>query len=122
MDSTSGNGPQHPRALQRANQVRSARALLKRRMASGDVTAAEVILGHRWEIETMTIAEVLISQRQWGSGRCHEFLLGLTMHENQTIGAMTERQRMMVAAQLTASSTLGRRRRVASAKREHGSS
>lgn len=100
MDLTPGNRPQQSRALQHANHVRSARALLKRRIASGDVTAAEVILSHRWEIDTMTIAEVLISQRQWGSGRCHEFLLGITMHENKTIGAMTERQRMMVAARL----------------------
>jgi hypothetical protein len=101
MDLTPGDRPQHSRALQRANHVRSARALLKRRIASGELTAADVILSHRWEIDTMTIAEVLLCQRQWGSGRCAKFLLDLTMHENKTIGAMTERQRTMVASELT---------------------
>ncbi len=100
MESTPGDGPQPVRALERANRVRSARALVKRRIASGDLTAAQVVLNHRWEIERMPIAEVLISQRQWGSGRCHKFLLGLTMDESKTIGSMTERQRRAVAAQL----------------------
>jgi hypothetical protein len=100
MDPTPGDGPQHVRALDRANQVRSVRALVKRRIASGDLTAAAVILSHRWEIERMPIAEVLTSQRRWGSGRCHEFLLDVTLPESQTIGSMTDRQRRAVASQL----------------------
>jgi hypothetical protein len=50
----------------------------------------------------MPIAELLISQRQWGRGRCHRFLLGVTMDESKPIGSMTERQRIAVAALLTA--------------------
>lgn len=96
-----GSTHQRRRALARGNHVRSARAQLKRGIASGDLTAAEVILGHRWEIATMPIAEVLISQRRWGGRRCHDFLLGLTMDDNKTIGSMTERQRIAVAALLT---------------------
>jgi hypothetical protein len=102
MGSRPTDGPQHVRALVRANHVRCARALIKRRIARGDVTAAEVILSHRWELESMRLAEVLLSQRQWGSKRCDGFLLALTMHENKSIGSMTERQRMAVAALLTA--------------------
>ena len=37
-------GPQHMRALQRANEVRLARAELKRRVTEGETTAATVIL------------------------------------------------------------------------------
>jgi hypothetical protein len=103
MGFTPGDGPQHVRALERANRVRSARATVKRRIASGDLTAAEVILSHRWEIDSMSITEILISQRQWGRGRCHKFLFDLTMRENKQIGSMTERQRTAVAALLTAS-------------------
>jgi len=101
MEPRSGESPQHVRALEHANRVRSARALLKRRIASGDVTAAEAILGHRWETDRMPIAEILISQRRWGTARCERFLLGLTMHVNKTVGSMTERQRLAVAALLT---------------------
>ena len=53
-------------ALERANAVRLARAELKRRVADGEVTAAEVILGAPWEAESMTIADLLTSQRRWG--------------------------------------------------------
>jgi hypothetical protein len=95
------DGPQHVQALQRANRVRCARALIKRRIASGEVTAAEVILNRRWELESMPLAELLLSQRQWGGKRCGEFLLALTMDENKSIGSMTERQRTAVAALLT---------------------
>jgi hypothetical protein len=90
------------RALERANQVRSARAIMKRRIASGELTAAEVILTHRWEIDGMSIGEILLSQARWGSKRCREFLDGVAMRENKLIGSMTERQRTAVAALLIA--------------------
>ena len=101
MDFTPGDGPQHARALERANHVRSARATAKRRIATGELTAAEVILAHQWEFDTMPITEILISQRQWGRGRCHQFLLRLTLREDKEIGSMTQRQRTAAAAQLT---------------------
>ena len=43
--------PQHLRALDRANEVRLARAELKRRVADGEISAAEVILESPWEAE-----------------------------------------------------------------------
>jgi len=61
------------RVLERANHVRCARALVKRRIAAGELTAADVILSQRWEIESMRLAEVLLTQRQWGRKRCDEF-------------------------------------------------
>ena len=104
MDFTSPDGPrtQRVRALERANQVRTARAIVKRRIASGDVTAAEVILTHSWEIDGMSIGEILRSQDRWGSKRCREFLYGVAMRENKLIDSMTERQRTAVAALLIA--------------------
>jgi hypothetical protein len=95
-------GPQHVRALARANQVRCARALVKQRVTSGELTAAEVILSHRWELDSMLLAELLLSQRRWGRRRCEDFLESVTIRENKSIGSMTERQRIAVAALLTA--------------------
>jgi hypothetical protein len=102
MDSGPSNRPAHVRALERANEVRRARALIKRRIASGDLSAADVILSHRWELESMRIAELLLSQRRWGQTRCEKFLERVTMHQNKSIGSMTERQRIAVAALLSA--------------------
>lgn len=94
-------GPQHLRALARANEVRLARAELKRRVLTGEVSAAEVILGGRWEAESMTVADLLLAQRRWGRTRCRTFLQRIPLSETKTIGSMTERQRRAVAALLT---------------------
>jgi hypothetical protein len=90
-------GPQHLQALQRANAVRLARAELKRRIAEGDVSAAEVILRSPWEAESMTVSDLLTSQRRWGTTRCRKFLQLVPMPENKTIGSMTDRQRRALA-------------------------
>ncbi len=95
--------PQHLRALARANEVRLARADLKRRVADGEMCAAEVILDAPWEAETMTVADLLMSQHRWGLTRCRKFLQGVPMSENKTIGTMTDRQRKALADMLLAS-------------------
>src|SRR4051794_25271104 len=93
---------QRGEALARANRVRHARAEVKRRIAGGHVSAAEVILLHPWEIETMPVADVLMSQRHWGDMRCRRLLVGLGLQERKPIGSMTERQRLALAARLRA--------------------
>jgi hypothetical protein len=101
--------PQHLQALQRANAVRLARAELKRRVAEGEVSAAEVILSSPWEAESMTVSDLLTSQRRWGSTRCRKLLQYLSIPENKTIGSMTERQRRVLAALLSESEPSCRR-------------
>src|SRR5438270_10695198 len=98
-------GPQYMRALERANQVRLARAELKRRVATGEVDVADVILECPWEAESMAVADLLMSQRRWGQTRCRKFLGQMPMSEKKTIGSMTERQRRTLASML---STAGR--------------
>jgi hypothetical protein len=93
-------GPQYMRALERANQVRLARAELKRRVAVGEITASEVILERPWEADSMAVADLLMSQRRWGQTRCRKFLAQVPMSEKKTIGSMTERQRRTLAAML----------------------
>jgi hypothetical protein len=94
------DGSQRLRALERDNRVRIARSRVKAQIAAGERTAAEVILNAGWEIERMPIAEVLGSQPQWGAVRSCGFLAGLHIAETKTIGSMTKRQRLAVAAAL----------------------
>jgi hypothetical protein len=96
--------PQHLKALERANRVRLARAELKRRVAGGEVTAAEVILSCPWEAESMPVFDLLVAQRRWGRTRSRKFLASLPMSETKTLGKMTPRQRVTLAALLTAGS------------------
>jgi hypothetical protein len=99
MDATATavRGPQHMRALERANEVRLARADLKRRIADGQLSAADVILTSPWEAESMAVADVLMSQRRWGRTRARRLLAGIQMSETKTLGSMTDRQRRAVA-------------------------
>lgn len=90
--------PQHMQALRKANEVRLARAELKRRIGEGKITVGEVILTSPWEAASMTIAELLTSQRRWGTTRCRRFLAEIGMPETKKVGSMTERQRTVLAA------------------------
>ncbi|HEU5105893.1 MAG TPA: hypothetical protein VFU11_08625 [Solirubrobacterales bacterium] len=92
--------PQHLKALERANQVRLARAELKRAIARGDMEAADVVRRCPWETTTMTIAELLTSQRRWGRTRARKFLIPLLIGENKQLGSLTERQRRLLAKAL----------------------
>jgi hypothetical protein len=85
------------RALERANQVRLARAELKRRIAEGEVDVAEVILDCRWEAHSMAISDLLMSQRRWGQTRCRKFLAQIPLSENKPVGSLTERQARALA-------------------------
>src|SRR2546421_8603049 len=94
-------GPQYMRALRRANEVRLARAELKRRVAFGEIDVAEVILFCPWEAQIMAVCDLLMSQRRWGQTRCRKLLARLPMSENKTVGSMTDRQRRALAAMLS---------------------
>lgn len=87
-------------ALERANYTRIARAELKRRLRSGEMTAAEVILRRPPGTDTMTVGTLLLSQRGWGPRRSSTVLRRLSLPETKTLGSLTERQRVMLAAAL----------------------
>jgi hypothetical protein len=95
---------QRREALQRANEVRAARAALKRQIAAGELSAAEAILSRESEIGGMPIVDVLISQPSWGQVRCQRFLAAISLAENKTIVSMTDRQRTLVTTALCAGS------------------
>lgn len=48
----------------------------------------------------MPIADLLASQRRWGTTRCRKFLAAIPMSETKTIGSMTDRQRRELAMRL----------------------
>ncbi len=96
------HAPQHLRALARANEVRLARAGLKRRVSDGGISVADVILDMPPEAETLPVLDLLMSQRRWGLTRCRKFLRDAHMSESKTVGSMTLRQRTAVAQMLDA--------------------
>ena len=92
--------PQHLRALSRANEVRLARAELKRRIARGELSVTSVIARPSWEAESMTLADLLCSQRRWGTTRCRKFLVAMQIPETKPVSALTARQRRAIVTAL----------------------
>ncbi len=92
--------PQHMRALAEANRVRLARADLKRDDRRGEQRGGRGRAYLPWVVSTMTVGELLRSQRRWGRARARKFLFGLGLNENRELGRLTERQRLVLAVAL----------------------
>jgi hypothetical protein len=75
---------------------------MKRRIAAGELSAAEIVLSCPWQAHSMSISDLLMSQKRWGRARCRRLLVSLGVPENKQIGTLTERQRLALAAVLTA--------------------
>ena len=71
-----------------------------------------------WETESMTIAELLTSQRRWGRTGARKFLLPLALNENKRLGTLTPRQRLLLATELAAKGTGAIGRPCSSSRRE----
>jgi hypothetical protein len=89
-------------ALARANQVRLARAALKRDISAGHRSVTVVITDSPWEAESMSLSELLCSQRRWGRARSRKLLASAALGEAKKIGSLTERQRRILVAALEA--------------------
>ncbi len=103
----SPEAPQHLQALARANQVRLARAELKRQVAAGRRSPVDVVLDCPWEAESMTVSELLCSQRRWGRARSRKLIVSVELTETKRLGTLTDRQRRILARALEAKRTYG---------------
>jgi hypothetical protein len=100
--SASPDTSQCMQALARANQVRLARAALKRDVSAGRRQVAEVILDSPWEADSMSLSELLCSQRRWGRARSRKLLSSIALSEGKRVGTLTDRQRRLLVAALEA--------------------
>jgi hypothetical protein len=89
-------------ALARANEVRLARAALKRDVSAGRRGVTEVIVESPWEAESMCLSELLCSQRRWGRARSRKLLSSIALSEGKRVGTLTDRQRRILVAALEA--------------------
>gem|GEM_PF-738982 len=91
---------QHLRALARANEVRIARARLKRMIAAGTLTVSEVLEDTPPEAYSMELGDLLLSQRRWGQMRVRRLLSQLGISERKQLGSLTDRQRGLLIGTL----------------------
>lgn len=91
---------QHMRALAKANEVRLARAALKREIAAGSRSALEVVRECPWEAQSMSVGELLAAQRRWGKARSRKLINSAGLKETKEVGDLTDRQRRILAGAL----------------------
>lgn len=87
--------------LQRANDVRVARAALRHRIAARQVTAAQVLAEPPAEALSWQIGDLLSSQWRWGPSRSSRFLNRLRISWTRPVGALTDRQRARIGRALS---------------------
>ena len=90
------------KALARANEVRLARAALKREIAAGSCDITAVISESPWQAQSMSLTELLCSQRRWGRARSHKLLASIGLNEAKKLGTLTVRQRRVLVGALQA--------------------
>src|SRR4051812_49670177 len=88
---TVGAEQQHLRALEYANRVRLARARMKRKIAAGELSAAEGVLSCPWQAHTMKISDLLIGHKRWGGTPRRRPLIAHRVAGNKEIGQPTPR-------------------------------
>lgn len=88
---------QRMRALVRANEIRSARAQLRRDVRDGRRTVRDVLFDPPDEAHTMPVGELLLAQHRWGRTRVRRALAAVPVAENKPLKALTDRQRLVLA-------------------------
>ncbi len=84
---------QRMEALQRANEIRSLRAQLKRDLKSGSVSLVEVIADPPEYVETAKVFDMLMAVPKYGKVKATRFLNHCRISQGKTIGGLSDRQR-----------------------------
>ena len=84
---------QRMEALQRANDVRSARAKLKRDLKAGRQPIHELLLDPPEYLETAKVFDLLLAVPKYGRVKVNKILTQCRISPSKTIGGMSQRQR-----------------------------
>lgn len=91
---------QRLRALERANDVRTRRARLKRDIGACRVTAASVLAESPDWVASMWVVDLLLAAPRCGKAKAHAAMRRAGVSPRVTVGELSDRQRMVLAAAL----------------------
>jgi len=80
-------------ALQRANQIRTLRAQLKRDLKAGRVSIHVLLLDPPEYLATAKVFEILLAVPKYGRVKANKVLQTCRISPSKTIGGLSERQR-----------------------------
>ncbi|HEX8206138.1 MAG TPA: integration host factor, actinobacterial type [Solirubrobacteraceae bacterium] len=80
-------------ALQRANQIRTRRAQLKRDLKAGRVSIQDLLKNPPEYLETAKVFDMLLAVPKYGRVKVNKILVTCRISPSKTIGGLSERQR-----------------------------
>jgi len=87
-------------ALQRANDIRTRRAQLKRDLKAGRATIYGLLLEPPEYVETAKVFDMLLAVPKFGRVKANKVLGQCRISPSKTIGGLSERQRTELVTQL----------------------
>ena len=89
---------QRMEALQRANDIRSRRAQLKRDLKAGRQPIEELLLAPPAYLETAKVFDLLLAVPKYGRVKVNKILTQCRISPSKTIGGLSQRQRTELVA------------------------
>ncbi|HEX8122004.1 MAG TPA: integration host factor, actinobacterial type [Solirubrobacteraceae bacterium] len=80
-------------ALQRANQIRTRRAQLKRDLKAGRISIQDLLKNPPDYLETAKVFDMLLAVPKYGRVKVNKILVTCRISPSKTIGGLSERQR-----------------------------
>ena len=87
-------------ALQRANDIRTRRAQLKRDLKAGRSSIHELLLQPPEFIETAKVFDMLLAVPKYGRVKVNKVLVNCRISPSKTIGGLSQRQRAELVGML----------------------
>ncbi len=87
-------------ALQRANEIRSRRAQLKRDLKAGRASIHDLLADPPEFVETAKVFDILLAVPKYGRVKVNKVLTTCRISPSKTIGGLSERQRTELVALL----------------------
>ena len=87
-------------ALQRANEIRTRRATLKRDLKAGRTKIHDLLLDPPDYLETAKVFDMLLAVPKYGRVKVNKILVQCRISPSKTIGGLSERQRTELVSML----------------------
>ena len=87
-------------ALERANQIRTRRAKLKRDLRAGRANAQALLLSPPEYIQTAKVSDMLLAVPKFGKVKVNKILTQCRISPSKTIGGLSDRQRAELVSYL----------------------
>ena len=87
-------------ALQRANEIRTRRASLKRDLKAGRTSIHELLLSPPEYLETAKVFDMLLAVPKYGRVKVNKILVQCRISPSKTIGGLSQRQRTELVSML----------------------